>query len=205
MYSLMRVSQLLFRFRLPVMWLWRAAHAVYTSKIVSLWNNHNEPVFDSGGLAFLRAAPIPSCWHNLLHLFSTIFHFSSFHRLIVRGWGLRIDSVLTLSQPCTANSFLIIIITIIIYFCLLFFLLPLRVGCAGLGSSYWLSVFTLFQPCTANWLLLLIINIMLSKFEDEFPAHSHPIAVIKTNNRQWLSFGRQNLLTIEFAAFMLVV
>ena len=43
-------------------------------------------------------------------LFFTILSFSSFHWLVVWGWSLRIDRVLTLSQPCTADSILIIII-----------------------------------------------------------------------------------------------
>ena len=49
---------------------------------------------------------------NIIFLFkvitlSTIFSFSSFHGLVVWGWGLRIDSVLTLSRPCTADAILI--------------------------------------------------------------------------------------------------
>ena len=62
----------------------------------------------------LRAEPMLSCWNNLLCLSSTIFSLSFFSGLIVRGWGFRIDRVLTLSHPCTADLFLLIIIIIII-------------------------------------------------------------------------------------------
>ena len=41
---------------------------------------------------------------------SYIFCFSSFYWLLVWGWGQGSDSVLTLSHPCTAKSFLKIII-----------------------------------------------------------------------------------------------
>ena len=47
----------------------------------------------------LWAEPMLSCWPNLLFLFlsPTILSFSSFHGLVVCGWGLRIDRVFSLS------------------------------------------------------------------------------------------------------------
>ena len=51
-----------------------------------------------------------SCWHDLLSFLSpTVLSFSSFHGLVVWGWGLWTDSVLTLSRPCPADSKIIII------------------------------------------------------------------------------------------------
>ena len=48
----------------------------------------------------------------------TIFSFSSFRGLVMWSWGLRIDSILTLSQRCSADSFLIIILIIYVFcFC----------------------------------------------------------------------------------------
>ena len=57
---------------------------------------------------------MPCCWPNLLFIFLSpvIFYFSSLNGLVVCDCGLRIDSVLTFSQPYTADSFLIIIIII---------------------------------------------------------------------------------------------
>ena len=50
-----------------------------------------------------------SCWHDLLFFLSlTVLSFSSFHGLVVWGWGLWTDSVLTLSRPCTEDSKIII-------------------------------------------------------------------------------------------------
>ena len=62
----------------------------------------------------LRAEPMLSSWKICFFFLSIIFSFSSFHGLVVWGWAHRIDSVLTLSRPCTADSILIIIIIIII-------------------------------------------------------------------------------------------
>ena len=47
-----------------------------------------------------------SCWHDLLFLFlsPTVLSFSSFHGLVVWGWGLWTDSVFSLSRPCIADS-----------------------------------------------------------------------------------------------------
>ena len=42
-----------------------------------------------------------------LFLSPTIFYYSAFHGLAVSGWGLRTDTVLILSQPCTPDSFLL--------------------------------------------------------------------------------------------------
>ena len=51
-----------------------------------------------------------SFWPNLLFLFiSYYFLFTTiFHESVVWGWSLRTDSVDALSQPCTVDSFLII-------------------------------------------------------------------------------------------------
>ena len=63
----------------------------------------------------VRAEPIPACWYNILfHFVSYYFLFISFHSLVVWGWSLWIDSVLMLSQPCTDDIFLIIIMSQII-------------------------------------------------------------------------------------------
>ena len=54
-----------------------------------------------------------SCWPNLIFFLSpTIFSFSAFHGLVAWGWGLRIESVSTVSRPFTADSILIIMIII---------------------------------------------------------------------------------------------
>ena len=45
----------------------------------------------------------------------TILFFSSFNGLVVWGWGLRTDSVLILSRPCTAHSNIIIIINQLLF------------------------------------------------------------------------------------------
>ena len=63
----------------------------------------------------LRAGPCfpddPIC---SFFLSPTILSFYSFNGLVVWGWGLRIESVLTFYRPSTADSILIIIIIIII-------------------------------------------------------------------------------------------
>ena len=65
-----------------------------------------------------RAGPMPFCWHSCsllfsLQLFSLYLLF--LYRLVVWGWGLQTDRVsISLSRPCIANPFLIIIIIIII-------------------------------------------------------------------------------------------
>ena len=51
-----------------------------------------------------------SCWPNLLFLLVPYYLYIFFLPWVVRGFGLRIDSVLTLSRPCPATPILIIII-----------------------------------------------------------------------------------------------
>ena len=88
---------------------------------VSLWNDFSDPVLHGVGLAVIRAEPMFSCRPNLLFFVYCYFHFFvlPFHGLAVWGRGLRIYRVfslslpcgvfsLTISQPYTADSFLII-------------------------------------------------------------------------------------------------
>ena len=72
---------------------------------VSLWNDLSDPVFDGVGLACFesRANAFLLAWSALSFLSTTILS-SSFHGLVVWGWSLWIDSVFTLSRPCTADS-----------------------------------------------------------------------------------------------------
>ena len=81
---------------------------------VSLWNDLSDPVFDGVGLAgFSGAGPMPLYWPSCsLPFCLLLFSHSllSFYGLVLWGWGLRTDRVLiTLSQPCITNLFLIII------------------------------------------------------------------------------------------------
>ena len=75
-------------------------------------------VIDGVGLAGFRAGPMLFYWPGCslpfcLLLFSLSRH--SFYGMVLSGWGLRTDMVLiTLSQPCIANLFLIIILIVII-------------------------------------------------------------------------------------------
>ena len=67
-----------------------------------------------------RAGPILFYWPKMLYPFCNLLLFFpsllSVYRLVLWDWGLRTDRVyITLSQPCTADLFLIIIITISIY------------------------------------------------------------------------------------------
>ena len=82
----------------------------------SLWNDLSDSVFHGVGLTGFksRANTLLLAWSAFSFLSPTILYFSSFNRLVVWGWGLRTDSVLTFSRPCTADSNLIIIIIIII-------------------------------------------------------------------------------------------
>ena len=72
---------------------------------VSLWNDLSDPVFDGVGLAGFksRANAFLLALSALSFMTPTILYFSSFHGLVVWGWGLWTDSVLTLSRPCTAD------------------------------------------------------------------------------------------------------
>ena len=66
---------------------------------MSLWNDLGDPVFDGVGLAgFKSRANMFFCWPDLLFLLvSYYFIFSSFHGLVVWGWGLLIVRVFSLS------------------------------------------------------------------------------------------------------------
>ena len=77
---------------------------------VSLWNDFGDPVFDGVGLEGFKSranACFPVGLICSFILSPTIFSCSSFHGLVV--WGIRIDSVLALTGPFTADSILIII------------------------------------------------------------------------------------------------
>ena len=96
-------------------------HRTFVPISVSLWNDLSDPVFDCVGLEqnsiaeqMLRADPILFCWPNLLFLFVYYYYLFFFFPRVVWGWRRRIDSVLTLSQHCTPDSFLIILIIIMI-------------------------------------------------------------------------------------------
>ena len=62
---------------------------------VSLWKDLGRPVFDGVGQAHSQCFPVGLI--NSFFLSPTIFYFSSFHGLVVYGWGLRIDIVFSLS------------------------------------------------------------------------------------------------------------
>ena len=85
---------------------------------VSLWNDLVDPVFDGVGWRVSRAGPMPFCWPSCSLLFCLqLFSLSLFflYRLVVWGWGLQTDRVsISLSRPCIANLFLIIIIILIL-------------------------------------------------------------------------------------------
>ena len=73
---------------------------------VSLWNDLSDPVFHGVGLAGFksRANAFRLAESALSFLSPTVLSYSSFHGLVVWGWGLWTDSVLSLSWPCTADS-----------------------------------------------------------------------------------------------------
>ena len=48
--------------------------------------------------------PMLFCWHDLLSFVSYYFIFFFLPWVVMWGWGLWTDSVLTLSRPCTADS-----------------------------------------------------------------------------------------------------
>ena len=76
---------------------------------VSLWIDLSDPVFDGVGQAGFKSRAMVSCWHDvsLTFLTPTILSFSSFHGLVVWGWGLWTDRVFSLSPGLaqrTAND-----------------------------------------------------------------------------------------------------
>ena len=73
---------------------------------VSLCNDLRDPVLMVWDWWVLRSEPMLYCWPNLLFIFVYYcFLFYSLHGLLLWGWSLLIDSVLTLSQPCTVTHF----------------------------------------------------------------------------------------------------
>ena len=67
----------------------------HVPRSVSLWNDLSDPVFDGVGLAGFksRANAVLLAWSAVSFLSQTILSFSSFHWLVVWGWGLWTDSV----------------------------------------------------------------------------------------------------------------
>ena len=63
---------------------------IFVPLSVSLWNDLSDPVFDGVGLAGFksRANAFLSAWSGLSLLTPTILSFSSFHGLVLWGWGL---------------------------------------------------------------------------------------------------------------------
>ena len=80
---------------------------------VSLWNNLGGPYSMLWDMRVSRAGPMFFYWPSYLLPFCLILFFLSllsFYTLVLWGWGLQTDWVLiTLSQNCTANLFLIIL------------------------------------------------------------------------------------------------
>ena len=70
------------------------------------WNDLSDPVLDGVGLAAFksRANAFLLARSALSFLSPTIFFFSSFHGLVVWGWGLWIDRVFSLSPGLTLQS-----------------------------------------------------------------------------------------------------
>ena len=73
---------------------------IFVPLSVSLRNDLSDPVFDGVGLAGFksRANAFLLAWSALSFLSPTILFDFSFHGLVVWGWGLLTDSVLTLSR-----------------------------------------------------------------------------------------------------------
>ena len=82
---------------------------------ITIWLTPNSMVWD---WRVSRAGPMPFCWPSCSLLFCLeLFPLSLLflYRLVVWGWGLRTGRVsISLSRPCIANLFLIIIIIIYI-------------------------------------------------------------------------------------------
>ena len=71
----------------------------------SLWNDLSDPVFDGVGLVGFKSRAndfLARSAHSFLS--PTVFYFSFFHWLVVWGWGLWTDRVITLSLLCTSES-----------------------------------------------------------------------------------------------------
>ena len=73
--------------------------------LVSLWNDLSDPMFDGVLLAGFKSRDNAFLLARsaLFFLSPTVLSFSSFHGLVVWGWGIWTDSVLTLSGPCSTN------------------------------------------------------------------------------------------------------
>ena len=80
-----------------------------------LWDNLVYPIFDGVGLAGFKSRAMLFIGLTCSIPTRVFYYFSlsllSVYRLVLWGWGLRTDRVyITLSHPCTADIFLIIII-----------------------------------------------------------------------------------------------
>ena len=66
---------------------------------VSLWNDLSDPVFDGVGLAGFKSRANASLLASsaLSFLSPIVLSFSSFHGMVVWGWGLWTDKVFSLS------------------------------------------------------------------------------------------------------------
>ena len=89
---------------------------------VFLWiNDLSDPVFDGVGLAGFksRAKAFRLAWSALSFLSPTVLSFSSFHGLVVWGWGLCNDRVFSFSLPhsfpALHSGLQLIIILIVLY------------------------------------------------------------------------------------------
>ena len=74
-------------------------HRTLVPLSVSHWNDLSDHVFDGVRLAGFknRANAFLLAWSSPSFLSPTILSFSSFHGLVVLGWGLRTDRVFSLS------------------------------------------------------------------------------------------------------------
>ena len=73
---------------------------------VSLWNDLSDPVFDGVGQAGFksRANAFLLARSALSFLSPTVISSSSFHGLVVWGWGLRTDRVFSLSPSLVQRT-----------------------------------------------------------------------------------------------------
>ena len=74
--------------------------------VVSLWNDLSDPVFDGVGLAGFksRTNAFLLAWSAISFLSPTILSSSSFHGLVVWGWGLWTDRVFSLSPSLAQRT-----------------------------------------------------------------------------------------------------
>ena len=81
-------------------------HRSFVPFSVSLWNDLSDPVFDGVGLAGFksRANAFLLARSALSFLSPTVLSFSSFHGLVVWGWGLWTDRVSSLSPGLSQQT-----------------------------------------------------------------------------------------------------